>query len=243
MKGLPRKFEKEFLDDPDSQEMHVKILSDLVRVFTTIKRYEAAMAKLEGTVWRLAALRGNQPLRILEVGGGLGGFTAHFLKWLSSRKIRVDYVFTDINEYGLRFAEERLRAVPLCEGSVLKVEKFDARNLETISEQGFDLVIGMLFLHHIADDREVIGFIKKVGKISRAMFFYDSERSWRGLIGTWLALRAFRVCSELKHDGVLSFRRSYTIPELAALLAKTDLSYLEVGKIQPWELFVRGVKQ
>lgn len=242
--SLPRRFEKEFLDDLDSPERYERILSDLVRVFIVIKRYQAAMEKLEGIVLNLSARKEpNQPIKVLEVGGGLGGFTAYFLNWMSERKIRFDYTFTDVNEHGLGLAKKRLLARSPEEGNALKIEKFDARDLDKIAPQSFDLVIGMLLLHHIADDQEVVKFIKKVDKVSTSLFFYDSERSWRGLVGTWLALRAFRVDKGLKHDGVLSFRRSYTIPELTELLKKTDLNYLQVGKIQPWELFVRGIKK
>lgn len=242
--SLTRRFEKEYLDDLNSPERYEKILSDLVRVFTVIKRYEAAMSKLEPIVWQLAARRkSNKPIRVLEVGGGLGGFTAHFLKWAAQRDIELDYTFTDINEHGLKLAKKRLLTGQIGKGSVIKIEKFDARDLDKTAPQSFDLVIGLLLLHHIADDEEVIKFFKKVDRVSTSLFFYDSERSWRGLIGTWLALRAFRVCKGLKHDGVLSFRRSYTIPELIDLLERTNLNYLEIGKIKPWELCVRGIKQ
>lgn len=241
--SLPRRFEREFLDESDSPQRYERILVDLERVFTIIKRYEVSMSRLETIIWQLVARKEDgRPIRVLEVGGGLGGFTAYFLKWAKARNIKLDYTFTDLNEHGLRLAEKRLRAEPLDEGTTLKIEKFDARNIDQFAPQSFDLVIGMMLLHHIADDEEVIKFFKKIDRISNSLFFYESERSWQGLIGTWLALRAFRVCKGLKHDGVLSFRRSYTILEMIELLEKTGLNYLEIGRIKPWEMCIRGIK-
>ncbi|MEL7314790.1 MAG: beta-ketoacyl synthase N-terminal-like domain-containing protein, partial [Cyanobacteria bacterium J06559_3] len=63
-----------------------------------------------------------RPVRILEIGAGTGGTTAHLLPHLKD----VEYVFTDVSPLFLAKAQERFRDYPLVRYEVLDIERSPA---------------------------------------------------------------------------------------------------------------------
>ncbi|MCF3933897.1 SDR family NAD(P)-dependent oxidoreductase [Acuticoccus sp. M5D2P5] len=104
----------------------------------------------------------TRPVRILEVGGGTGGTTAHILKALP--KGRFEYVFTDVSPDFLMRVERRFHDVPGFETAT-----FDVSRQKDPNELGgpFDIVIGANVIHATASVRDSLknarGLLRKNG--------------------------------------------------------------------------------
>jgi acyl transferase domain-containing protein/NADPH:quinone reductase-like Zn-dependent oxidoreductase/SAM-dependent methyltransferase/NAD(P)-dependent dehydrogenase (short-subunit alcohol dehydrogenase family)/acyl carrier protein len=94
-----------------------------------------------------AALPPDRPLRILEIGAGTGGSTAHVLPRLPAD--RVEYVFTDVSEAFLGTAAERFADHPHVTYRVLDLDQDPIE--QGFEPHSFDLVIAANAVHATAD--------------------------------------------------------------------------------------------
>ncbi|MEF7613129.1 SDR family NAD(P)-dependent oxidoreductase [Aquincola sp. MAHUQ-54] len=93
----------------------------------------------------------DAPLRVLEIGAGTGGSTAHLLPVLAglARAGRpVDYLFTDVSPHFLQQARERFAAHGFLRFGLLDIESAQAA---AGAETGFDLVVAANVLHATED--------------------------------------------------------------------------------------------
>lgn len=242
--ALSRSLEKELIDNPAADGAYEAVLGNFEQVCLTIGRYAAAIKEIEPLIEELLACKPEGNLRILELGGGLGGFADYFLQWAGERglRVRVDYTFSEVSPVGLQRTRERFSSISL-NGSSIKIRPIDVRHLEVFRDNEFDLVINLFTLHHIGDLKAVAHLLQEIDRISLSMFLYDGERCWYGVAGTWLALHLFPFAGpEIQHDGVLSIRRSLTQEEARGAVRESGLDYLGVYRIPPWEFCIKGVK-
>jgi acyl transferase domain-containing protein/NADPH:quinone reductase-like Zn-dependent oxidoreductase/thioesterase domain-containing protein/acyl carrier protein len=101
--------------------------------------------RLAGRVVRLLAeaLPADARLRVLEVGAGTGGLTAHLLPELQPD--RTDYLFTDISPHFTAAAVRRFREYPFVRTSVLDVTRPPAA--QGYAPESFDLVVAANVVH------------------------------------------------------------------------------------------------
>jgi acyl transferase domain-containing protein len=97
-------------------------------------------------------------LRILEVGAGTGGTTAHALSVLPSE--RAEYVFTDVSETFLLGAQRRFSAYPFVQYRLLDLEQ-DPRS-QGFEHHSFDIVIAANVLHATRRLDETLGRLAKL---------------------------------------------------------------------------------
>ena len=91
----------------------------------------------------LTYLPKSQGIRILEIGAGTGGTTAHILPHLPNQQ--VEYTFTDIGTLFINKAQERFKDYPFIEYKVLDIEQ-DPLAQDFASEQ-YDLIIAANVIH------------------------------------------------------------------------------------------------
>ena len=100
----------------------------------------------------------DRPMRILEVGGGTGGSTAHVLPKLPSG--RVDYTFSDVGPLFVSRARERFGDHPGIRFQVLDLERDpEAQDIEPGS---FDMIIAANVVHATADLRQTLSRIRQL---------------------------------------------------------------------------------
>ncbi|MGW1893518.1 amino acid adenylation domain-containing protein [Streptomyces sp. NPDC002004] len=105
-----------------------------------------------------AAVRGaasgvqGRPLRVLEVGGGIGAATGPVLDALGDRP--VDYLFTDVSEYFLADARERFGARPGMRFGLFDMNR-DPRE-QGLLPNSFDIVLSAGALNNARDTVQVI---------------------------------------------------------------------------------------
>jgi len=114
---------------------------------TAVQAYEAhALSRyLNAIIVALArALEPERrPLRILEVGAGVGGTSGPVLAALQGTG--AEYVFTDLSKGFLNFASERFRAYPFVSYACLDVDEVPTRI--GFPERCFDVIIGANAVH------------------------------------------------------------------------------------------------
>lgn len=104
-----------------------------------------------------SAAPAGRPLRILELGAGTGGTTAHVLPVLGATTF--EYTYTDIGPLFVARARERFGAVPGMRFATLDLER-------SLVEQGvpaahYDLVIASNVVHATRDLRQTLGRIRE----------------------------------------------------------------------------------
>jgi acyl transferase domain-containing protein len=116
-----------------------------------------------GFVGRLVAalverLPADHTIRILEIGAGTGGTTAHLLPMLPPE--RTDYAFTDISPLFVHRAAERFRTSPFVRCRVLDIEQPPAT--QGFEPQSWDVVVAANVLHATRDLRRTLRHVREL---------------------------------------------------------------------------------
>lgn len=96
------------------------------------------------------------PLRVLEIGAGVGGTTADVLAALAGR--RVDYLFTDVSEYFLNHARQRF-------GTVARYALLDLNGdlqAQAVRPNSVDILVCANVLHNARDAGRVLHALAQV---------------------------------------------------------------------------------
>lgn len=223
--------EPELMDDPDCDPVA------LDRTFAQFRLVNAALSGWRGTyrrhlrpvLRRAAAERGQASL--LDVGSGGGDVARALARWARADGIPVTVTGTDPDPRALAFVRrvdglargagagtapgvgepEADGAGPLWRGA-LSSELVAAHEV-------FDVVVSNHVLHHIDDD-ELASLLADTAALTRGIAVHGDLRRSRLAWTTWwvLTLPLLRARSFLRFDGLLSIRRSRTIPELRELV-------------------------
>ena len=128
----------------------------LYRDSPTARLFNGLMAEV---LARVVAARGEgRPLRVLEIGAGTGGTTAHVLPRLEGEE--VEYTFTDVGPMFVQNARERFGADGRVRFAVLDLERDPSE--QGLAGQQFDVVIASNVIHATADLRRTLGRVRGV---------------------------------------------------------------------------------
>ena len=133
------------------------------------------------------ALPEGRGLRILEVGAGTGGLSAHVLPFLE-RGLH-SYTFTDVSAAFFPGAMQKLAAFPEVETRIFDLEKPGSdQGLEASS---YDFIIGTNVLHAVSDVKLALGHLHELLAPGGSLVFMDvaSPQLWTeavfGLTSGW----------------------------------------------------------
>jgi ubiquinone/menaquinone biosynthesis C-methylase UbiE len=197
-------------------------LRDLRRINRRFGGTELSLRALRALVAQSRAEhpgRVPDPLRILDVGSGAGDMPLAFAgatgPWRSVHITAVD------SRSEVLDAARRVSPELISQGNV-RSEVADGRSLP-YADDAFDVAHASLVVHHL-ETGAAVGFLRELARVARTgIVINDLERGWRSWLGAWVVLHAMTRNRYTLHDGPLSVRRSYTLPEMRTLLAEVGL--------------------
>jgi len=177
----------------------------------------------------------DRPVTMLDVGTGGADLPVRIARWARRRRIDARVTGIDSTPEIARLARQNVRAFPEIEIVESDLQSFAQGN------RRFDVVLGSLFLHHVAP-AEIVEAVRLCDRLAiRALLFSDLRRSragyWATRAYTWLL--GNRV---VRFDGPLSIRRAFTAAELAQLAAQSRLDYLRPRRHAFFRLALAGEK-
>lgn len=155
---------------------------------------------------------------VLDVATGGADMPAAMMQWLASRGLQPRVVGSDASEAILALAAEQ--APPQIE-----LVRADARSLP-FADGSFDVATCSLAIHHF-EPGDAVSVLREMARVSRrGVVVNDLLRCWHGYAGAVVLGRLFTSNHVTRHDGMLSIRRAYTLPELKGLLTRAGLRQL-----------------
>jgi SAM-dependent methyltransferase len=150
---------------------------------------------------------------VLDVGTGSGDYVRRLVR---ARPVRV--VASDVRPEILTIAERHLRGL-----ADVSLREADARSLP-FEDASFDVVHASLVMHHL-EPPDAVTALREMRRVARrGVVVNDLRRGTVALALTALSVLALSRGRYTRHDGVLSARRAYTLPELDDLATAAGLA-------------------
>jgi SAM-dependent methyltransferase len=210
----------EWMDEPCTYEDFRECLVDLGEVNRLTLAYRPTLDFLE----RLATTKLQQPLRIVDVGSGGGDMLRGVERWARRRGIAVRLTGIDLNPYAARAAREF--TIP---GSAIEWITGDAF---TYAEP-VDVVLSSLFTHHL-EEAEIVRFLAWSEAVARLGWFVSDlcrEAAPCRLFGVFA--KVMRWHRFVRHDGPVSFRRSFREEDWERMLGDAGIAASDV-RLKRW---------
>ena len=222
----------EWMDEPGSYSDFRDCLRDLERVNQIVHAYRPTLRWLENFAGTTSA-----PLHIVDVGSGGGDMLRRIAAWARARNIAVKLTGIDLNPYAARAAREFT-------GADSKIDWFTGDAFSYQPPERIDLVISSLFAHHLAD-AEIVRFLRWMDRVATQGWFINDlhrQRMPYYLFGALAGL--MRWHRFIRHDGLISIRRSFARQDWLDYCAEAGLNMCDVRvfTVRPARLCVSRVK-
>ncbi len=214
----------ELMDQPglDTRE-HARALAGLRRI-NRVSR-SAAMYWLE--IARFAKDNPDRPLRILDLA--CGGGDVPIALALRARRSRIDLQIEGCDRSFA--ATEVAREQAALRGAPVRFFTLDV--LEADIPSGFDVVISSLFLHHLAEPSAVALLERMARAAAKGILINDLVRGPLEYALAWIGCRMLTFSPIVRHDGPVSVRAAFTIPEVRRLASQAGLDHIQLTRHWP----------
>ncbi len=132
--------------------------ADFYQNAAAFAQMNALMSNAIGAVIDSLTISTGRPLRVLELGAGTGGVTAHCLPILNG--IHVEYTFTDLSSLFLNSARERFSDYGYMRYELLNIEESPAA--QGFEPHQFDIVIAANVLHATRDLAQTLEHVREL---------------------------------------------------------------------------------
>lgn len=202
--------------------------ADLCQSLDDIARFNACFGGSFLTLRHLkrlvAALPADRAVTVLDVGTGGGDIPRALVRWArrAGRPLRVFALDRDAET--LRAAAARMSDYP-----EITLVRGDALALP-VRSRSVDVAISALVLHHLPPAGAAASLAEMDRVARRGLVANDLFRSRVGHAVVWLATRLLARNRMSRHDGPMSVRRAYTLPEVESLARRADLVDVRVHR-------------
>jgi SAM-dependent methyltransferase len=198
----------ERFDDPDlSDDRRVKLATDLHRFNQITQAYWRFLRVLRPIV---AAVRpAGRPVRILELASGSGGFARALAARASAAGLEVEVRGSDVQPSQVAAANQVAERT----GSPVRFAVLDAFQLDKVPAGQADIVFIALAVHHFTPG-QLARMVRGATRLAtHAVVLVDGHRS-AFLCGFVPGLALFSGNPDFVHDGFVTARKLYSLPEL-----------------------------
>ncbi|WP_167047955.1 class I SAM-dependent methyltransferase [Salinibacterium sp. ZJ454] len=197
----------EYMDDPNCDPRALR------RSYAGFRVVNPVVSGWRHTYRRLIRplLSASEPRTLLDIGSGGGDVPRSLARWATRDGLLLDVTAIDPNPRAYEYATSQ----PAMPGVRFRL----AYSAELVAEGArFHFVTSNHILHHLSE-QELRGVIADTETLCTVLAAHsDIARSRFAYTGFSLATLPFFAGSYIRHDGLASIRRSYTVPELRAAL-------------------------
>jgi 2-polyprenyl-3-methyl-5-hydroxy-6-metoxy-1,4-benzoquinol methylase len=170
--------------------------------------------------------------RVLDLGFGGGDIPRALRRWAAADGIAVQMVAADPDPRAARYAR---RIDP---GGAVEYLTASSADLVAAGEV-FDVVVSNHLLHHL-EPGALTAVLADSRRLSRSLVLHaDIARSRIAYALYGLGSAPLGIGSYVREDGLLSIRRSFTIPELGQTLHRLGAPGWQVAAYAPFRLALR----
>jgi ubiquinone/menaquinone biosynthesis C-methylase UbiE len=201
----------EVLDDPVALDGNLRDLARVNRLLGGVALSAAGIEALAPHVTRLS---------LVDIGTGGADIPAALLERARRQGRALTITALDGRD---EIVAAALRVNPeLANTHGLILEAGDGRRLD-FPDRSFDVAHCSLVLHHL-EPEGAVGLLREMGRVARVgVVVNDLDRTRLNLAGALVLAKLATRNRYTRHDGPLSVRRAYRVPEVANLLRSAGL--------------------
>ncbi len=221
------------MDQPWSFEELQSCLRDIARVNRLTFAHRSTLAWLGELAARIPR---GRPLRIVDVGCGYGDALRRVHRWAIERGVPVELTGIDLNADAIRAAQ-----AATIHGEQIRWVHGDAFSIDA---SVIDVVVSSLLTHHL-EDAEIVRFLQWMEATARlGWLINDLHRTAFPYRAFSLLVKLFSFHRFVRHDGLVSIRRSFLREDWERLLAMAGLSHgdCRIRQYRPARLCVSRIK-
>jgi ubiquinone/menaquinone biosynthesis C-methylase UbiE len=217
----PKRSAREFLDTPGQDRVELAgLLNDIRRTNRRFGGYPLVL----GYLGRFLSHLPHRPITLLDVATASADIPRVIATWARVHDLPIRIVALDLSEEILALAEAGIASYPevtLLRGNALALP---------FPNGAFDVVISGLALHHFTFD-EGVRVLQEIDRVARGGFVVnDVDRSWGAYVGALLDTRFLTRNRLARHDGPLSVLRSFTVPEIRAMVRAAGIHDVDIRR-------------
>jgi 2-polyprenyl-3-methyl-5-hydroxy-6-metoxy-1,4-benzoquinol methylase len=214
----------ELMDQPGlDATAHSHALAGLRR----INRISRSATMYWPEIRRLAMGQPNVPLRVLDLA--CGGGDVPIALALRARRSRLDLQ--------LEACDRSFEATQIARAQAAKrgapVRFFTLDVLADEIPSGYDVVISSLFLHHLAEHDAAMLLGRMARAAEKGILINDLVRGPLEYALAWLGCRVLTRSPIVRHDGPVSVRAAFTVPEVRELARQAGLDHIKLTRHWP----------
>lgn len=171
---------------------------------------------------RLTAEPHSRPLRIVDIGCGGGDTLQSIARWARRKKIAVELIGVDANDFMVQYARQRCQAYP-----EINIEQHDVFS-EAFAQQPYDIAVCSLFCHHFTDAQLIQMFGQLHRQARRGVIINDLHRHWLAYYSIMYITRIFPSSRLVRNDAPLSVWRAFKRDELQQLVQQAGVQDYEL---------------
>ena len=220
-----RSAEKECMDDLDFRGPALEESFRFIRLINLFGGGQRTL--LNGLAHALRGRSREGPVRILDVGCGLGDLGQALVRW--GRRTSRDLHYCGLERSAHILAHARKHTVD-------ERVSFQQGDLFDENLPAADIILASMVLHHF-EDTEIVRAIAHLRRRARqALLINDLERAPIAYAIAWLLTRPLRNQAS-RTDALLSVRKGFTVEELRSLLARAGVgAEAQVRRAIGWRL-------
>jgi SAM-dependent methyltransferase len=215
----------ELMDQPG---LEATAHSQALRGLGRINRVSSSASIVWPAIERLARMRANTTIRVLDIATGGGDVPIDLAKRARRSGLDLNIEGCDISPVAVSFA-----------GRAAVEAGVDVRffMLDALGEplpEGFDILTCSLFLHHLDED-DAIRLLRRMADSARSMIVVnDLLRSRIGYGIAWAGCRLLSRSPIVHHDGPVSVGAAYSLVEARHMAERAGLAGVRLERRWPW---------